>query len=109
MNLGPHFCKGNGVLFFGLVILERDMETKVTLSIDFGYKNIGIALVRNQEGTNIPLSAGTLLYDPFQLSTKVGPRAELRRGRRTRKTKRHRLNRLKRALLSLNLSGDIIF
>ena len=84
------------------------METKVTLSIDFGYKNIGIALVRNQEGTNIPLFAGTLLYDPFQLSTKVGPRAELRRGRRTRKTKRHRLNRLKRVLLSLNLSGDII-
>jgi hypothetical protein len=64
------------------------MQPKVTLSIDFGYKNIGIALVRNQNGTNTPLLAGTLLYGPFQLSTKVGPRAELRRGRHNRKTKR---------------------
>jgi len=41
------------------------METKVTLSIDFGYKNIGVALARNEEGTNTPLFAGTILYDPF--------------------------------------------
>ena len=39
------------------MVVESDMETKVTLSIDFGDKNIGIALVRNQEGTNIPLFA----------------------------------------------------
>lgn len=84
------------------------METKATLSIDFGYKNIGIALVRNQDGTNLPLFAGTILYDPFQLSTKVGPRAELRRGRRTRKTKRHRLNCLRKELLALNLSEDTV-
>ena len=45
------------------------MGTKVTLSIDFGYKNIGVALARNEEGTNTPLFAGTILYDPFQLST----------------------------------------
>jgi hypothetical protein len=84
------------------------METKVTLSIDFGYKNIGLSLVRNQEGINTPLFAGTLLYDPYQLSTKVGPRAELRRGRRTRKTKRHRLTLLKKKLLAINLSDETI-
>jgi len=84
------------------------METKVTLSIDFGSKNIGLALVRNQEGVNIPLFAGTLLYDPYQLSTKVGPRAELRRGRRTRKTKRHRLTLLKKKLLAINLPNETI-
>jgi hypothetical protein len=84
------------------------MQPKITLSIDFGYKKIGIALVRNQDGINTPLFAGTLLYDPFQLSTKVGPRAELRRGRRTRKTKRHRLTHLRRELLALNLSIETI-
>jgi len=79
------------------------MQSRVTLSIDFGYKNIGVALVRDQDGINTPLFAGTLLYDPFQLSTKVGPRAELRRGRRTRKTKKHRLNLLKKKLFDTNL------
>ena len=84
------------------------MQSQVTLSIDFGYKNIGLSLVRNQDGINTPLFAGTLLYDPYQLSTKVGPRAELRRGRRTRKTKRHRLSSLKRKLLLLNLPKETV-
>jgi len=84
------------------------MQSKVTLSVDFGYKNIGLALVRNQDGINIPLFAGTLLYNPYQLSTMVGPRAELRRGRRTRKTKRHRLNLLKNRLLEMNLSEETV-
>ena len=44
------------------------MQSRVTLSIDFGYKNIGLALARNQEGINTPLFAGTILYDPYQLS-----------------------------------------
>jgi len=82
------------------------VTSAVTLSIDFGYKNIGLALVRNQEGVNTPLFAGTLQYDPFALSKKVGPRAQLRRGRRTRKTKRYRLNSLKKALSNLNLSEE---
>jgi hypothetical protein len=84
------------------------MEAKVTLSIDFGYKNIGIALVRNQNGTNSPLFAGTIRYDPFQLSTKVGPRAELRRARRTRKTKKRRLNLLTKKLLAINLPEETV-
>ena len=70
------------------------MDSKVTLSIDFGYKNIGLALVKNEDGANIPLFAGTLLYDPNQLSTKVEPRAQIRRIRRTRKTKKYRLKHL---------------
>ena len=84
------------------------MQSRVTLSIDFGYKNIGLALVRDHEGINTPLFAGTLLYDPFQLSTKVGPRAELRRGRRTRKTKKHRLNLLKKKLFDTNLTEGAV-
>jgi len=80
----------------------------ITLSIDFGSKNIGVALARNQEGINTPLFAGTLLYDPFQLSTKVGPRAQLRRGRRTRKTKRYRLNRLEKKLSAINLPDETV-
>jgi len=84
------------------------MQSRVTLSIDFGYKNIGLALVRNQEGINTPLFAGTLLYDPFQLSTKVGPRAELRRGRRTRKTKKRRLTLLRKKLLAINLPEETV-
>ena len=39
------------------------MESKVTLSVDIGYKNIGVALVRNQDGINTLLFAGTILYD----------------------------------------------
>ena len=84
------------------------MQSRVTLSVDFGYKNIGLALVRNQEGINTPLFAGTILYDPYQLSTKVGPRAALRRGRRTRKTKRRRLTLLKRKLFAINLPEETV-
>jgi hypothetical protein len=84
------------------------MESKVTLSIDFGYKNIGLSLVRSQEGINTPLFAGTILSDPYQLSTKVGPRAKLRRGRRTRKTKKHRLRLLRKGLVELNLPEETV-
>ena len=84
------------------------MSSKLTLSIDFGYKNIGIALVQNNDGTNNPLFAGTLLYDPRQLSDKVEPRAQLRRLRRTRKTKRNRLRKLESRLLSLGLQLETV-
>jgi hypothetical protein len=84
------------------------MAPKVTLSIDFGYRNIGVALVRNEDGINTPLFAGTLLYDPIQLSTKVEPRAQLRRARRTRKTKRNRLSLLTRQLLARGTPQEMV-
>lgn len=84
------------------------MSSKLTLSIDFGYKNIGIALVQSNDATNNPLFAGTLLYDPRQLSDKVEPRAQLRRLRRTRKTKRNRLRKLESRLLSLGLQLETV-
>lgn len=84
------------------------MGSTYTLAIDFGSKNIGIALVRNQGGINTPLFAGTALYDRFLLSKKVEPRVQMRRIRRTKKTKKARLAHLNAALLSQGLEPEIV-
>jgi len=81
---------------------------KTTLAIDFGSQNIGIALVKNGDGQNTPLFAGTLTYDTVQLKKKLNPRPQLRRMRRTRKTKRARLGRLRHGLQSIGLDEQII-
>jgi hypothetical protein len=77
-----------------------------TLAIDYGSKNIGLALVRNNDSGNEPLFAGTLKYDNFTLKKKVQPRADIRRTRRTRKTKKTRLRRLQQGLLSIGIPAD---
>lgn len=82
--------------------------SQTTLAIDFGAKKIGVALVRQEDGRNIPLFAGILCYDPSQLKKALGSRPQLRRMRRTRKTRRARLRRLRAALLSLGLSPEIV-
>jgi len=79
----------------------------ITLGIDYGASNIGIALVLTTEaGENIPLFAGTLRVDARHLKEKVETRAGIRRLRRTRKTKKRRLRNLQHALESLGLSPD---
>ena len=63
----------------------------ITLAIDYGASNVGIALVRNTEAGNEPLFAGTLILDARELKEKVETRAGIRGLRRTRKTKNRRL------------------
>lgn len=77
-----------------------------TLAIDYGSKNIGVALVRNENDRNIPLYAGTLRYDNFVIKKKVQPRASIRRTRRTRKTKKARLRMLHQNLISSGIPPD---
>ena len=84
------------------------MSSTHTLAIDFGSKNIGIALVRNQDSLNTPLFAGTALYDRFTLSKKVEPRVQMRRMRRTKKTRKARLAHLEAGLLSHGLEPDVV-
>jgi len=73
----------------------------ITLGIDYGASNVGIALVRNTESGNEPLFAGTMILDARSLKEKSETRAALRRLRRTRKTKRRRLMELTAGLLSV--------
>lgn len=80
----------------------------VTLSIDYGSQNIGIALVNKNDGQNIPLFAGTLTYDQVQLKKKLNPRPQLRRLRRTRKTKRTRMKKLAHGLKSTGLDEKTV-
>ena len=81
----------------------------ITLALDFGSKNIGMALVRNAKGgTNTPLFVGILKYDKHFLNQKVIPRAEIRRVRRTRKAKKWRLRRLSESLVGMGLPGEQI-
>jgi hypothetical protein len=77
----------------------------ITLGIDYGASNIGIALVRNTpSGENIPLFAGTIKLDARWLKEKVETRAGIRRLRRTKKTKRRRIENLRKALISIGLT-----
>jgi hypothetical protein len=81
----------------------------ITLAIDFGSKNIGMALVRNaKDGTNTPLFVGVLRYDSSLINQKVEPRAEIRRVRRTRKAKKTRLRRLHETLAAMGLHSEQI-
>ncbi len=71
----------------------------VVLGIDFGAKNIGLALVENRPGQPAVVRyAATLVAELKPLKKLVEPRAERRRMRRTRKTRRRRLRRLAAAL-----------
>jgi 5-methylcytosine-specific restriction endonuclease McrA len=70
-----------------------------TLAIDFGSRNVGIALVQHcPDEPNRVLYAATLLVEAKPLKASVKPRATARRTRRTRKTHRRRLRRLAQAL-----------
>jgi hypothetical protein len=77
----------------------------ITLGIDYGASNIGIAFVRNTpSGENIPLFAGTIKLDARWLKEKVETRAGIRRLRRTKKTKKRRIENLHKALISIGLT-----
>jgi hypothetical protein len=80
----------------------------VTLAIDYGSQNIGIALVEKKDDQNTPLFAGTLTYDPVQLEKKLNPRPQLRRLRRTRKTKRTRMRKLAHGFKSTGLDEKTV-
>jgi hypothetical protein len=79
----------------------------ITLGIDYGSSNIGIALVHNTaSGENVPLFAGTIKVDARWLKDKVEIRAGIRRLRRTKKTKRRRIANLQKALADAGLAAD---
>ncbi|MBN1829818.1 MAG: RRXRR domain-containing protein [Deltaproteobacteria bacterium] len=80
----------------------------ITLGIDYGASNIGIALVRNTESGNEPLFAGTIKIDVRDLKDKVETRASIRRVRRTRKTKKRRLRNLASQLAAISLDKNTI-
>lgn len=80
----------------------------ITLGIDYGASNIGVALVRNTRDGNEPLFAGTIVLDARALKEKTEPRAAMRRLRRTRKTKTRRLKELKTKLMSLGLDVETV-
>lgn len=80
----------------------------ITLAIDFGSKNIGIALLQNEKGENAILFAGTVRFDRTFLRKKISDRVELRRARRTRKAKRSRMQKLGSALSNLGLDQSTI-
>jgi 5-methylcytosine-specific restriction endonuclease McrA len=73
----------------------------ITLGIDWGASNVGVALVRNSESENEPLFAGTIIIDPRMIKEKVEARANIRGLRRSRKTKKRRLRELRLRLLGL--------
>ena len=79
----------------------------ITLAIDYGASNIGIALVRNTEEGNEPLFAGTIIIDAKGVKDLAEPRAAIRRLRRTRKTKIRRLRQLSLALKRLGLGEEV--
>jgi len=80
----------------------------ITLGIDYGASNIGMALVRNTSEGNEPLFAATIVLDARRLKDKTEPRAAIRRLRRTRKTKKRRLGELKTKLLSLGIDIETV-
>lgn len=78
----------------------------VTLGIDYGSNNIGVALVRQEGDENVLLFAGTVQVDQKVLKTLVEPRAAIRRVRRTRKTKDRRLRNLAESLDGIGITGE---
>jgi len=85
----------------------RDMSC--TLAIDFGSKNIGLALVEHTENVaNRVLYAGTMVVAARPLNAAVQPRAMSRRMRRSRKTHAGRLRRLGQALAGINGAREIV-
>jgi hypothetical protein len=80
----------------------------LTLGIDYGASNIGIALVRNTKEGNEPLFAGTIKISAKFLKGKVEVRAGIRGLRRTRKTKHRRLQMIHDELVRLGVDVEII-
>ncbi len=80
----------------------------ITLGIDYGASNIGVALMKNTGERNEPLFAGTIRIDARRLKDKVETRAGIRRLRRTKKTKRRRLRALRDRLLSIGIKDEEI-
>lgn len=79
----------------------------VTIGIDYGASNVGIALVLTDEsGQNTPLFAGTIRLDARWLKEKVETRAGIRRLRRTKKTKSNRLRQLSNSLTRIGLDKE---
>src|SRR5581483_400493 len=80
-----------------------------TLSIDFGSKYVGLALVHHPApGVNRVVYAATIVVEPKPLTALVEPRAELRRRRRARKTRRRRLRRLAQALAGVPGAEQVV-
>lgn len=73
----------------------------ITLGIDWGAANVGVALVRNTASGNEPLFAGTIVINAKMIKDKVEARANIRGLRRSRKTKKRRLRELRLRLLGL--------
>jgi hypothetical protein len=73
----------------------------ITLGIDWGAANVGVALVRNTASGNEPLFAGTIVINAKMTKDKVETRANIRGLRRSRKTKKRRLRELRLRLLGL--------
>ena len=85
-----------------------DGTPTITLGVDYGASNIGVALVRNTPEGNEPLFAGTILIDATALKHKTEPRAAIRRVRRTRKTKKRRLRELRTSLLAAGVDAESV-
>jgi hypothetical protein len=75
----------------------------ITLGIDWGAVNVGVALVRNTESGNEPLFAGTIIINASMIKEKVEARANIRGLRRSRKTKKSRLRELRVGLQTLGV------
>jgi len=81
----------------------------VTLTTDYGSRNIGLALMQAHAGQRpTALYAATIIVEPKPLKELVVRRAQLRRMRRTRKTRRRRLRRLADALRGIAGAETIV-
>jgi hypothetical protein len=80
-----------------------------TLAIDFGSRNIGLALIDHSGPVpNRVLYAATFVVDAKWLNARVTTRVQARRIRRTRKTHQRRLQRLSQALQDVPDVGPIL-
>jgi CRISPR/Cas system Type II protein with McrA/HNH and RuvC-like nuclease domain len=80
-----------------------------TLAVDFGLRNVGIALVEHAPDVpNRVLYAATIVVDREPLKAAVQPRAMSRRMRRTRQTHKRRLRGLAQALNAVPGAAQIV-
>ena len=85
------------------------MAATHSLSIDFGAKYIGVALIRHSpKVANRVLYAAVIVVEPKPLKAAIDPRAGVRRIRRTRKTHRRRLRQLAQALDAIPGSPEVL-
>ena len=85
------------------------MATTFTVSIDFGSKYIGIALIMHSPAApNRVLYAAVIVVEAKPLNASINPRTVARRIRRTGKTHRRRLRRLGLALGGIRGAEDVL-